>query len=85
MILGARVVRDASLPGLSGTPIFLSGLRCDSNIHTNILDCEALDHGITRCLHDEDVVVHCEGKEICLLWTINVSYWTPSRGQQHIY
>ena len=63
--VGARVVRDASLPGLSGTPIFLSGLRCNSDIHTNILDCEALDHGITRCLHDEDVVVHCEGEEVC--------------------
>lgn len=61
--IGARVVRDASLPGLSGIPIFLSELRCDSDVHTNILDCEALDHGITRCHHDEDVVVHCEGKE----------------------
>ena len=65
--IGARVVRDASLPGSSGTPIFLSGLRCNSDIHTNILDCEILDHGITRCHHDEDVVVHCEGKDVCII------------------
>ena len=62
LLSGARVVRDASLPGVQETPIYLSGLRCDADIHTSILDCVALDRGITKCSHDEDVVVHCEGK-----------------------
>lgn len=62
LLLGARVVRDKSLPGSSQTPIFLRELRCNSGTDTNILDCEAADLGITRCSHQQDVVVHCEGK-----------------------
>lgn len=60
-ILDARIVRDASLPGSPLTPIFLRGLRCDASIDTSILDCESGDRGITKCTHDQDVVVHCEG------------------------
>ena len=78
LILGAMVIRDTSLPGLPGTPIFLSGIRCDSNIHTNILDCQALDRGITRCSHDEDVVVHCEGKILCCRLTTLTYYYVVS-------
>ena len=56
---GARVV-STSLPGSFGTPIFLRALDCQSSMHTNILQCES-DLGITRCSHDQDVVIHCEG------------------------
>ena len=61
MFIGAQVVRDTALPGSPLTPIFLRGLRCDSGTHSNILDCEMADLGITSCLHEDDVVVHCEG------------------------
>ena len=32
-------------------------------MHTNILDCESV-LGITNCRHEQDVVVHCEGKQL---------------------
>ena len=60
--VGARVVSKL-LPGSSTTPIFLTALDCQSGVHTNILECES-DLGITRCSHEEDVVVHCEGKQL---------------------
>ena len=59
--VGARVV-GLSIPGSPNTPIFLRALDCQSDEHTNILDCES-DLGITRCSHKDDVVVHCEGKK----------------------
>ena len=57
------VVREPgiSLRGSSLTPIFLSGLQCDSRTHSKILDCDA-NRGTTTCSHDQDVVVHCDGK-----------------------
>ena len=62
-ILGSVVVREPrmQLPGSSLTPIFLSGLRCESGTHSKILDCDA-DRGTTTCSHDQDVVVLCKGK-----------------------
>ena len=65
LFLDALVIRDALFPGSLQTPIFLSGLRCDSATDTNILDCEAAAWGITKCSHDQDVIVHCEGN--CLV------------------
>ena len=59
--IGAKVVRGRLLPGSAVTPIFLRGVQCDSDTHSNILDCEAVDLGITSCSHEDDVVVHCEG------------------------
>ena len=58
---GAQVV-STSLPGSPRTPIFLRALDCQLGVHANILDCES-DLGITRCSHNQDVVVHCEGKQ----------------------
>ena len=58
---GAQVV-STSLPGSPRTPIFLRALDCQLDVHANILDCES-DLGITRCSHNQDVVVHCEGKQ----------------------
>ena len=63
--IGARV-DPKRLPGSDDTPIFLRALDCQSGVHTNILDCES-DLGITRCSHNQDVVVHCEGKQ-CMIW-----------------
>ena len=59
--VGAQVL-SSDLPGSSSTPIFLRALDCQLDEDTNILDCES-DLGITRCSHDQDVVVHCEGKQ----------------------
>jgi hypothetical protein len=58
---GAQVV-STFLPGSPRTPIFLRALDCQSGVHANILDCES-DLGITSCSHNQDVVVHCEGKQ----------------------
>ena len=58
---GAQVV-STSRSGSDDTPIFLRALDCQLGVHTNILDCES-DLGITRCSHDQDVAVHCEGKQ----------------------
>ena len=60
---GARVVRtnSISLHGSPDTPIFLQGLGCQSLKHNNLLDCEATAIGITKCSHEQDAVVHCEG------------------------
>ena len=63
VLLGAFVIRDPdpSLRGSSLTPIFLSGLGCEADTHSKILDCNA-NRGTTTCSHDQDVVVHCDGK-----------------------
>jgi hypothetical protein len=89
LYIGARVV-STSLPGSFRTPIFLRALDCRSSEHTNILDCES-DLGITKCSHNQDVVVHCEGKQ-CLMHFYYLLYYVydmtvnsilPGRGNQY--